>query len=63
MVSPSGGRATARAIPGAKLMRIEGMGHDLPRAVWSRLIDAIASHTARAERSSSTRDGPVLQRT
>jgi len=49
MVGYSGGRATARAIPGAKLMRIEGMGHDLPRAVWSRLIDAIAHHAARAD--------------
>jgi pimeloyl-ACP methyl ester carboxylesterase len=53
MVSPSGGRATARATAGAKLMRIEGMGHDLPRAAWPRLIDAIASHTARADRMSS----------
>ena len=31
LVAPSGGRATARAIPGARLMTIEGMGHDLPR--------------------------------
>ena len=30
LVRPSGGRATARAIPGAKLLMIEGMGHDLP---------------------------------
>jgi pimeloyl-ACP methyl ester carboxylesterase len=48
LVSPSGGRATARAIPGARLMSIEGMGHDLPRAVWPRLIDAIA-HAAQAD--------------
>ncbi len=41
LVRPSGGRATARAIPGAQLMKIEGMGHDLPRAIWPRLIDAI----------------------
>jgi pimeloyl-ACP methyl ester carboxylesterase len=60
MVSPSGGRATARAIAGAKLVRVEGMGHDLPRAAWPQLIDAIASHTARADRMSS-RDGPLLQ--
>ena len=31
LVAPSGGRATARAIPGARLLKIEGMGHDLPR--------------------------------
>ena len=50
LVSPSGGRASARAIPGAKLMMIEGMGHDLPRVLWPRLIDAFASHAAEADR-------------
>jgi pimeloyl-ACP methyl ester carboxylesterase len=49
LVAYSGGRATARAIPGAKLMSIEGMGHDMPRAVWPRLIDAIAAHAAQAD--------------
>jgi pimeloyl-ACP methyl ester carboxylesterase len=49
LVRPSGGRATARAIPGAKLMKIEGMGHDLPRAAWPRIIDAIVANTKRAE--------------
>jgi pimeloyl-ACP methyl ester carboxylesterase len=48
LVSPSGGRATARAIKGAKLMNVAGMGHDLPRAVWPRLIDAIVDNAARA---------------
>jgi pimeloyl-ACP methyl ester carboxylesterase len=53
MVSPSGGRATARAIPRARLMRIEGMGHDLPPQVWPRVISAIAdvASTADAARS------------
>jgi pimeloyl-ACP methyl ester carboxylesterase len=49
MIRPSGGRATAKAIPGARLMMIEGMGHDLPRGVWPRLIDAIAIHTRAAD--------------
>jgi pimeloyl-ACP methyl ester carboxylesterase len=44
LVNVSGGRATARAIPGAKLRLIEGMGHDLPRGAWPQLIDAIAAH-------------------
>jgi pimeloyl-ACP methyl ester carboxylesterase len=48
LVRPSGGRATARAIKGAKLMRIDGMGHDLPRIVWRRLTDAIVENAARA---------------
>jgi pimeloyl-ACP methyl ester carboxylesterase len=46
LVRPSGGRATARAIRGARLMKVEGMGHDLPRMVWPKLIDAIVEHTA-----------------
>jgi pimeloyl-ACP methyl ester carboxylesterase len=44
MVRKSGGRATARAIPGARLEMIDGMGHDLPEAVWPRLIELISSH-------------------
>ncbi|HEY4240273.1 MAG TPA: alpha/beta hydrolase [Kofleriaceae bacterium] len=42
MVDPSGGRATAAAIPGAKLEIIDGMGHDLPRALWPRIVDLVA---------------------
>ena len=44
LVAPSGGRATARAIPGARLLKIEGMGHDLPRGAWPQLIDAIVEN-------------------
>jgi pimeloyl-ACP methyl ester carboxylesterase len=50
LVNKSGGRATARAIPGARLLMIEGMGHDLPRGAWPQLIDAIVENTARASR-------------
>jgi pimeloyl-ACP methyl ester carboxylesterase len=56
LVGPSGGRATARAIHGAKLMNIEGMGHDLPPAIWARLIDAIAENAARAARAGGPPD-------
>jgi pimeloyl-ACP methyl ester carboxylesterase len=48
LVHPSGGRATAKAIKGAKLVTIEGMGHDLPRAAWERMLDAVAENAARA---------------
>ena len=48
LVSPSGGRATAKAVPGARLVTIEGMGHDLPRATWPRIMGAIAENAARA---------------
>jgi pimeloyl-ACP methyl ester carboxylesterase len=46
LVAPSGGRATARAIPGARLLMIEGMGHDLPRGVWPRVLEAIVENAA-----------------
>jgi pimeloyl-ACP methyl ester carboxylesterase len=43
-----GGVATARAIPGAKLMAIAGMGHDLPRQLWPRVVDAVVETAHRA---------------
>lgn len=49
MVAPSGGRATAKAIPGARLELIPGMGHDLPPALWPRLIALICEHAAGAD--------------
>jgi pimeloyl-ACP methyl ester carboxylesterase len=48
LIRPSGGRATARAIPGAKLVEIEGMGHGLPRGAWPRILDAIEETARRA---------------
>ena len=49
LVTPSGGRATARAIPGAQLLTIPKMAHDLPRAVWPQVIDAITALARRAD--------------
>ncbi len=43
-----GGRATARAIPDARLIAIPGMGHDLPEQVWPQIIDAVVETAARA---------------
>jgi pimeloyl-ACP methyl ester carboxylesterase len=48
LIQVSGGEATAKAIPGAKLVKIEGMGHDLPPALWPRLVDEIVASTERA---------------
>jgi pimeloyl-ACP methyl ester carboxylesterase len=48
LVRPSGGRATAKAIPGAKLVEIAGMGHGLPRPAWPEIIDAIVSQATRS---------------
>lgn len=47
MVNPTGGAATARAIPGARLHTIKGMGHDLPQGAWAAILDLITEHTAR----------------
>lgn len=49
LVSPSGGWATARAIRGARLLTIGGMGHDLPADACPELVEAIAGHVAAAE--------------
>jgi pimeloyl-ACP methyl ester carboxylesterase len=54
-VPPSGGRATAKAIPGARLVMIEGLGHDLPRGAWPRMLDAIVENAARAGEPATTR--------
>jgi len=43
-----GGRATARAIPDARLIAVPGMGHDLPRQLWPQVVDAVAETAARA---------------
>jgi pimeloyl-ACP methyl ester carboxylesterase len=63
MVSPSGGRATARAIPGARLVMIDGMGHDLPEGAWPQLIEAIADHTQAADRESARASGAPTEPT
>ena len=44
LVPLAGGKDTAEAIPGAKLLVIKGLGHDLPEGAWPQLVDAIASH-------------------
>ncbi len=51
LIRVEAGRATAAAIPGAKLLVIEGMGHDLPRGTWPQIVDAICAHAADAARS------------
>jgi len=43
-----GGRATAAAIPGARLIAIPGMGHDLPRELWPQIVDAVVETAGRA---------------
>ncbi|MEY2973850.1 MAG: hypothetical protein RIR49_270 [Actinomycetota bacterium] len=45
LIHPSGGEATAAAIPGSRLMMVDDMGHDHPPALWPLLVDAVAIHT------------------
>jgi pimeloyl-ACP methyl ester carboxylesterase len=49
LCDPSGGRATADAIPGAELVMIEGMGHNLPPGLWGRIADLIAANVQKSE--------------
>lgn len=44
LMRPNGGRAVARAINGARLVLIDGMGHDLPRQLWDRVIGELTSN-------------------
>jgi pimeloyl-ACP methyl ester carboxylesterase len=55
MVHVSGGRATARAIPGAELLVIDGMGHDMPPELYATLTDVIRRTADRADRSANDR--------
>jgi len=49
LVPVEGGKDTAEAIPGAQLMLIGGMGHDLPHdGAWPRIVEAITAHTLKA---------------
>jgi pimeloyl-ACP methyl ester carboxylesterase len=49
LVQAVGGQATAAAIPGADLVLIEGMGHDLPEPLWPEVIGHIEGLARRAD--------------
>lgn len=53
LVPVEGGRDTAASIPGAELLEIPGMGHDLPPGLIETLAEAIAGHTGKAEEQRS----------
>ena len=44
-MSLEGGKETAQLIQGAKILIIDGMGHDMPKEAWPAMIDAISNHT------------------
>ena len=46
LVRPSGGRATAAAVPGARLVTYPRIGHSLPEGLWATIADEIARTAA-----------------
>jgi pimeloyl-ACP methyl ester carboxylesterase len=56
LVRPSGAHATARAIPGSRLVMYPDMGHDLPRNRWPEIVDAIARNAHRAASENTVAD-------
>lgn len=46
LVGPSGGLATAEAVPDARLLTVPGMGHDLPAEAWPLIAGAIVDNAA-----------------
>jgi pimeloyl-ACP methyl ester carboxylesterase len=49
VIGVSGGEATAGAIPGARLLRVPGLGHELPPGFWPTLADALVENADRAD--------------
>jgi pimeloyl-ACP methyl ester carboxylesterase len=47
LVAVSGGQATAQAIPGAELVVLEDMGHELPPALFPQIVDAVVRNIRR----------------
>ena len=46
LIGLSGGERTAELIPGARLLKVQDLGHDLPEPLWPMIIDVIGTHTA-----------------
>lgn len=55
LISPTGGRRTAELVPGASLLEVADMGHDMPPPLWPLLVDAIVEHSERAEAAAEVR--------
>jgi pimeloyl-ACP methyl ester carboxylesterase len=49
LVPIEGGHDTAKNVPGAAMLVIEGMGHDLPIGAWPKIIRSISEHTQKSE--------------
>jgi pimeloyl-ACP methyl ester carboxylesterase len=51
LITPSGGKATAAAVPGANLVLVPGMGHHLAPEVWDVCVEVVADHQRRVDSS------------
>ena len=49
LIPVEGGKDTAQVIPGARIFIINGMGHDMPKGVWVKIVTAISQHTMQAK--------------
>lgn len=58
LIDPSGGRRTAQLVPGAHLLELADMGHDMPEPLWPLVVAAITGH---GDMAAATRD-PVSVR-
>ena len=43
LMRPAGGKSIAAAIPGARLVLLDGMGHDLPEALFDRIVGELTT--------------------
>ncbi|MDY6997626.1 MAG: alpha/beta hydrolase [Actinomycetota bacterium] len=50
LMRPSGGRAIARAVGGARLVLFDGMGHDLPEPLWDDIVGELKTTFAEGRR-------------
>jgi pimeloyl-ACP methyl ester carboxylesterase len=44
LITPSGGERTAELVPGASLVLVDDMGHDVPEPLWDTIVGAIGNH-------------------
>ncbi len=54
LIDPSGGRRTAEAVPGARFVEIEGMGHDYPEVFWDRWVELVAANSLGSQPAAGT---------
>jgi pimeloyl-ACP methyl ester carboxylesterase len=50
LITPEGGERTAELVPGARLLFVSDMGHDLPAPLWPMFAEAIGGHIRTADR-------------